>query len=549
MKHILFSALMLLTTVFSAVEASETIYENAEDRDTNPWYIYDNTPAGASIENVYDNDKNSYVIELNGEGTANGFGLGHLPTHNHAWHNTTEKILELDTKFSGYYSFFVMVQTDQGRRFLYYSAMDNNRGKINSEYIHFGLGSARTDGVWHTERLELERDLQLYEPDNHITEVDGILIRGNGRVDNILLTNEPPKLPDVTYEDAEDGSNQRWSVYDNNPAGASVNVIYDDIHQSQVIQLQGDATHNGYMIGNWAGRSGAWNERERKYLHWDMRFSEWFMFMVNVQTTDGQRYMYYTPSNHDRGVVNGQYIHHGLSAVSMNGEWHTFSRNLQEDLQDFEPGNKIVSVDGILIRGSGEVDNIVMSQHEALLPPTVYADFEDHNFDNWTIINNPSGYARMIIKTPSFNGSTACGRFIATGGSLQNLYRLPVFNKNQTILEVEVGGFDGINMPHYLLGVIVETDLGERFMFWDSYRNHVHATDTKTVYGESVYLKYQSPIELVRGYSYAPQDQVELFRVDIQAYLEELEPGNKIKEVRYFVTGGGWLDNIRLVSE
>ena len=549
MYRFLYNFTILSVLLFTGLQASQTLYETAEDRDIRPWYIFDNTPAGASIQNVYDEDKNSYVIQLNGNGAANGFGLGHLPGHPHAWRNTTEKTLEIDIKFNNYYSFFVMVQTQNGRRFLYYSAINNSRGKINSQYIHIGLGSAHTDGRWHTERLELERDLKLYEPNNSIVEVDGILIRGNGRVDNILLTDEPPKLPDIIYEDAEDSSSQRWHIYDNNPAGASVNVAYDALQQSQVIQLRGDGTRNGYMIGNWAGRDGAWNERDRTYLRWDMRFSEWFMFMVNVQTTNGQRYMYYTPSNYDRGIVNGQYIHHGLSALSMNGEWHTFSRNLQEDLEEFEPGNRIVSVDGIMVRGSGDLDNIVMSQHKPLLPPTIYADFEDQNFDNWTIINNPGGYARMAIRSPSFNGSTACGRFIATGGRQQNLYRLPMFNKNQTILEVEVGGFDGINMPHYLIGVIVETDLGERFMFWDSYRNHIHATNTKTVYGQNVYLKYQSPIELVRGYGYAPQDQVELFRVDLQAFLEELEPGNKIREVRYFITGGGWLDNIRLVSE
>ncbi len=549
MKKRLFFTFMLSIFSLQALQASTTVYEEAQDRDDKPWYIYDNSPAGATIQNVYDDTKNSYVIALNGSGTANGFGLGHLPGHPHAWHNQTEKIMELDTKFSAYYSFFVILETDQGRRFLYYSAQDNSRGKINSEYIHIGLGADTADEQWRTQRLELERDLRLYEPGNNIVAVDGILIRGSGRVDNIKLTDEAPKLPDITYENAEDGSSDRWQIYDNSPAGASVSAAYDDAHQSQMIQLRGDGTHNGYMLGNWAGRSGAWNEHERKFIRLDMHFSEWFMLMVNVQTTKGQRYMYYTPSNHNRGIVNRQYIHHGLGEIAMNGDWHTFSRDLQKDLHDYEPDNDIVSIDGILVRGSGDIDNVILSQHKAPLPPTVYEDFEAHSFDKWTIINNPSGYAQMILKQPSFNGSSACSRFIATGGSLQNLYRMPVFNTDQTILEVEVGGFDGINMPHYLLGVVVDTDLGERFMFWDSYRNHVHATDTKTVYGEDVYLKYQSPIELVRGYHYAPQDQVELFRVDIQAYLEELEPGNHVKEVRYFVAGGGWLDNIRLVSE
>ena len=50
-------------------------YEDAEDGSTDRWYVYDNTPSGAQINNVYDSDRQSHVIELSGSGTDNGYRL------------------------------------------------------------------------------------------------------------------------------------------------------------------------------------------------------------------------------------------------------------------------------------------------------------------------------------------------------------------------------------------------------------------------------------------------------------------------------------------
>jgi hypothetical protein len=44
----------------------------------------------------------------------------------------------------------------------------------------------------------------------------------------------------------------------------------------------------------------------------------------------------------------------------MDGKWHTFVCGLQKDLEDAQPGNKILEVNGFLIRGSGMVDDIML---------------------------------------------------------------------------------------------------------------------------------------------------------------------------------------------
>jgi len=60
------------------------------------------------------------------------------------------------------------------------------------------------------------------------------------------------------------------------------------------------------------------------------------------------------------GLGTGLYVLHGLGTGARNGQWQTFERNLQQDLQEAQPGARILEVNAFLIRGSGYVDNIVL---------------------------------------------------------------------------------------------------------------------------------------------------------------------------------------------
>jgi hypothetical protein len=44
----------------------------------------------------------------------------------------------------------------------------------------------------------------------------------------------------------------------------------------------------------------------------------------------------------------------------MDGQWHTFARDLQADLEASQPGVDILEVNAFLIRGSGRVDDILL---------------------------------------------------------------------------------------------------------------------------------------------------------------------------------------------
>jgi hypothetical protein len=88
-----------------------------------------------------------------------------------------------------------------------------------------------------------------------------------------------------------------------------------------------------------------------------MNYSNNFIIYISVDTTNGHRYILYTPRDDNRGL-SGDYIRLGLGADANNGRWRTFTRNLADDIAGAEAGNELLSIDAFLIRGSGRIDDI-----------------------------------------------------------------------------------------------------------------------------------------------------------------------------------------------
>ncbi len=188
---------------------------------------------------------------------------------------------------------------------------------------------------------------------------------------------------------------------------------------------------------------------------------------------------------------------------------------------------------------------------------TMYEDADNGISSAWKTMSGP-------FVPEAINGAVKLTTNWETNTHNSAFYELPMDNDKETILEVDIGGvgaagghIGGIHayapagyMAHFGMGVIVETTNGIRGMTWDSFLNHENVDAYINDYGDgNIELLYPSPIEQVRGFGYTDINLWEHFKVDLNAYLQQLEPGNQIIKVKTFYSSGGYLDNIKLSSK
>lgn len=224
-------------------------------------------------------------------------------------------------------------------------------------------------------------------------EMDGVMIKKTQVLSNSLMLlavflNGQALAKNTVYEDASDGSTDRWEIFDRTPTGATITNVFDADKNSRVIELNGNGADNGYWLGNRQGRTGAWNNTQAKIIQWDMRFAESFYIYVSVRTQNGHRYILYTPSTqgNDYTEVVGvsTYIHYGLGSVARNGAWQTITRDVEADLKTFEPENAILSINAFLVRGSGRIDNVQLLTDSLVGDDSgVLLTFDDRSVDLW----------------------------------------------------------------------------------------------------------------------------------------------------------------------
>ncbi len=505
-----------------------TMYEDATDGSTSRWMVYDSDPAGAQIFNTYDTDRMSRVIEFSGSGTNNGYRL--RAADGRGWLNTTQTVIEWSMKYGENFIVYIDLETNDGHKYLQYQPV--NVSVLGAgEYVKYGLGTGAVDGRWQTFVRDLQADMEAAQPGVIIEEVNGFLIRGSGRVDDIKMLDAIPenitcdavnpesvrpgdtfsvdiwasdvpesilgsgfllvynpsqvniisvqaydgvdvpgpwdgsatfKIPDAAgsgsymvallqlscavpdsarnvilarvtfqcassgsssiivspvpgfattvgcrsgfnydphmgtsiltitqdeiacsdgvdndlddltdcydpdcsvdcggtmYEDAEDESVGRWIVYDNVPVDAQITIVSDDV-QGNVIEFSGAGTNNGYRLRKSDG--SRWYNTEQTVIEWSMKYGEYFVVYIDLETDVGHRYLQYTPVNLLNPLDLGEYVLYGLGTDARNGQWQTFTRDLQADLEAAQSNVVIEEVNGFLIRGDGMVDDIKM---------------------------------------------------------------------------------------------------------------------------------------------------------------------------------------------
>ena len=350
---ILLWTLMMLSSFGWAVSYSD-------GTTTNGWRVYDNTPAGASIT------LNNGAIQLTGDTSRNGYILGDKRANRaESWDNYDQKILRFKMNYNEELTMYLVVNTPSGIRYLIYNTEDND----SPENLETGIGSDLIDGTWHTVERNVTEDLQKFEPANEVVSIEGIIVRGSGLLDDIELVGEA--VVNVTTPTEYNGT---WSVFDNTPAGATISTV------DGVTHLDGNLTRNSYMLGNKAsGRDGAWNNRHQKILTFEMNYDEDFVLYVFVETDAGNKVLTYTAT--DANASAGMII--GLGSDLIDGTWKNVTRNLERDLQNFESGNNIRSVHGIIVRGSGLIKNVTLNSEvdDVVVPPVSSGDIVIPGYD------------------------------------------------------------------------------------------------------------------------------------------------------------------------
>jgi len=361
----------------------------------NGWSIYDTTPNGATVTVVEDVEVHQNVAQLLGSAMENGYMLGSL-NDAQSWSNNEDKVLRWNMKYSEEFVIYVKLKTQKGDRYLYYTPHNQDYGRsAGSIYIHHGLEVSAKDGTWRTFSRDIEADLQEFENDNSLISVNAFLIRGSGSIYGVEMFSKNSR---VIYESGDQGN--QWTVYDNTPAGASDVAIWDGETHSNIMTLTGSGMDNGYSLP-------LWNNSQNKFLEWKMNFNEEYVIFVKLSTQDGIRYLYYTASNESYGRSAGsEYIHHGLGVVSKDGTWRSFSRNIENDLKEFDSDNKLISVDAFLVRGSGKFDDIEMyskveSSNSALILYDTVGNFGHMGKINAIFLENLLGHFNMnVISKP-----------------------------------------------------------------------------------------------------------------------------------------------------
>ena len=151
-------------------------------------------------------------------------------------------------------------------------------------------------------------------------------------------------LYSTIYENGSGKRGKKWKIY-NKSSLSVVKYIYDRDKKSRVVLLKGKDIKSGYMLPM-ERDSKRWCKSKGKSLKWSIKTKYDFVILVSLQTTNGHRYIIYTPSSDKLGA--GYY---GLGIDARDGKWHKFKRDLDLDLKRYEPDNNIIAVDTFFIRG------------------------------------------------------------------------------------------------------------------------------------------------------------------------------------------------------
>ncbi len=161
------------------------------------------------------------------------------------------------------------------------------------------------------------------------------------------------------YEDAEDGTTNKWKQLGNTGINSITNVADDQAHNRVIEIASEDPINNNYQLGD-KNPNTPWNNTVADTIQFDVKTANDFSVFVEVVANGQTRYVMYS-TYRPTGVVFGRYASIRIDPAIKDGQWHAISRNLTTDLNSLFPGEQITAVNTFLFGAyNARVDNVTL---------------------------------------------------------------------------------------------------------------------------------------------------------------------------------------------
>ncbi len=332
------------SSVTSEPYSSLNLYEDAQDGSVERWSV--RVGEEGDVENLFDEEIQSRVIEF---GAGGSYMIGAI-VGDQAWGDTENFTISFELNSGLKETIYVLVDTQEGARKLFYRTDTPTRGLKHSFIggIHHGLGSSLTDGRWRTLTRDLVADLHDAEPNNQLLRVNGFIHNGGegNRLDDLLLY-EPIK---EEYLDVEQFVTDHFVLDLDDDRHNILQWRFKDFGDEPRI-MSADPDERGTVLD-----------------------PEAFEFRVVVDTLEGERDLVYRLGMEDLGIIEeGHAIEHALGddrtigsvwagddPMNELGLWQHVTRDLEEDIRDFEPQNRLLRVRRFEVSNRGRIADVVM---------------------------------------------------------------------------------------------------------------------------------------------------------------------------------------------
>ena len=122
------------------------------------------------------------------------------------------------------------------------------------------------------------------------------------------------------------------------------------IKRNKTTHLIGQYPNSIFISGAREGK-GSWKKMYKK-IQFDIKAGRSFVIIISVNTSFGIKDLTYTSGEKETNTYLGLGIH------TTNNRWHTFSRDIQSDLQKLYPNHKLKTINSMVIRGRVSIRNI-----------------------------------------------------------------------------------------------------------------------------------------------------------------------------------------------